>query len=189
MVHGVIIYHIDDEKNESKEQEKEIEIMGNNKMEPNMQQQMAQTMAQQQMMAKQSMMIAQQQMMAQQSMMQMQQQQEAAKQAQMKSKLNNQGQEMGNQQGDTSQGQTQGFNVIFRTSGAKGQEDGPIMIQYTPNDKVSDIIEKYRNKANDHDDTKKFIFNAKNLNTSLSVAEAGITNNSPIFVVATKDIQ
>ena len=128
-------------------------------------------------------------MMAQQSMMQMQQQQEAAKQAQMKSKLNNQGQEMGNQQGDTSQGQTQGFNVIFRTSGAKGQEDGPIMIQCTPNDKVSDIIEKYRNKANDHDDTKKFIFNAKNLNTSLSVAEAGITNNSPIFVVATKDIQ
>ena len=135
------------------------------------------------------MMAAQQQMMAQQSMMQMQQQQEAAKQAQMKSKLNNQGHEMGNQQGDTSQGQTQGFNVIFRTSGAKGQEDGPIMIQCTPNDKVSDIIEKYRNKANDHDDTKKFIFNAKNLNTSLSVAEAGITNNSPIFVVATKDIQ
>jgi len=186
---GVIICHINDEKNESKQQEKEIEIMGNNKMEPNMQQQMAQTMAQQQMMAQQSMMAAQQQMMAQQSMMQMQQQQEAAKQAQMKSKLNNQGQEMGNQQGDTSQGQTQGFNVIFRTSGAKGQEDGPIMIQCTPNDKVSDIIEKYRNKANDHDDTKKFIFNAKNLNTSLSVAEAGITNNSPIFVVATKDIQ
>ena len=74
---GVIIYHIDDEKNESKE--KEIEIMGNNKMEPNMQQQMAQTMAQQQMMAQQSMMAAQWQMMAQQSLMQMQQQQEAGK--------------------------------------------------------------------------------------------------------------
>ena len=63
------------------------------------------------------------------------------------------------------------------------------MIQCTPNDKVSDIIEKYRNKANDRDDTKKFIFNAKNLNTSLSVAEAGITNNANIFVVATKGIK
>ena len=57
---GVIICHINDEKNESKQQEKEIEIMGNNKMEPNMQQQMAQTMAQQQMMAQQSMMQMQQ---------------------------------------------------------------------------------------------------------------------------------
>ena len=63
------------------------------------------------------------------------------------------------------------------------------MIQCTPNDKVSDIIEKYRNKANYRDETKKFIFNAKNLNTSLSVAEAGITNNANIFVVATKGIK
>ena len=149
-----------------------------------------QQMAQQQMMQQQMM---QQQMMAaqmQQRMMQMQQQQqqaEAAKQAQMQNILNNQGQGMGNQ--DTSQGQTQGFSVIFRASGATGQAGAPIMIQCTPNDKVSDIIEKYRNKANDRDDTKKFIFNAKNLNTSLSVAEAGITNNANIFVVATKGIK
>ena len=82
----------------------------------------------------------------------------------------------------------QGFSVIFRKPIVTGQEV-IIMIQCTPNDKVSDIIEKYRNKANDRDNTKKFIFNARNLNTSLSVAEAGITNNANIFVVATKGIK
>ena len=56
-------------------------------------------------------------------------------------------------------------------------------------DKVSSVIEKYRMKANDRDDSKKFIFNAKNLTPSLTVAEAGITNNANIFVVATKGIK
>ena len=119
-------------------------------------------------------------------------QQQALKQQQMNDILNNNNQGMptsGMQQPDSSQSQTQGFSVIFRASGATGQAGAPIMIQCTPNDKVSDIIEKYRNKANDRDDTKKFIFNAKNLNASLSVAEAGITNNANIFVVATKGIK
>ena len=35
---------------------------------------------------------------------------------------------------------------------------------------------------------KKFIFNAKNLNPSLSLAEAGIAHNSNIFVVTTKGV-
>ena len=133
----------------------------------------------------------QQQMMDQQQMMQRRmmqiQQSEAAKQAQMQNILNNQGQGMGNQ--DTSQGQAQGFGVIFRVSGATGQVVASIRIQCTPYDKVSDIIEKYRNEAYDRDNTKKFIFNAKYLNTSLSVAEAGITNDANIFVVATKGIK
>ena len=78
--------------------------------------------------------------------------------------------------------------VIFRVS-INGQPNVPIMIQCTPNEKVSDIIEKYRNKANDYDDSKKFIFNAKNLNPNLSLAEAGITNNVNIFVVRTKPVK
>ena len=78
--------------------------------------------------------------------------------------------------------------VIFRVS-INGQPNVPIMIQCTPNEKVSDIIEKYRNKANDYDDSKKFIFNAKNLNPNLSAAEAGITNNANIFVVRIKRIK
>ena len=118
----------------------------------------------------QQQMMAQQQMI-QQRMMQMQQQQQQQAEAAKRG---------------------QGFSVIFRKRIYTGQAFGSemiLMIQCNPNDKVSDIIEKYRNKANDRDNTKKFIFNARNLNTSLSVAEAGITNNANIFVVATKGIK
>ena len=125
--------------------------------------------------------------------------QQQMRQAQMNNVLNSMGNNTQNpataptttqaQSPQQSMGQGQGFSVIFRASGATGQAGAPIMVQCTPNDKVSDIIDRYRNKANDHDTTKKFIFNAKNLNTTLSVAEAGITNNANIFVVATKGIK
>ena len=81
------------------------------------------------------------------------------------------------------------IHVTFRAAGPDGRVLPPMVIPCMPSDKVSDIIEKYRNKANDRDDTKKFIFNAKNLAPSLTVAEAGITNNANIFVVATKGIK
>jgi len=89
----------------------------------------------------------------------------------------------------TSQPQGQGFSVIFRASGATGQASAPIMVQCMPEEKVSEVIEKYRSKSGDRDPTKKFIFNAKNLAPGLSIAEAGITNNANIFVVATKGIK
>ena len=92
-------------------------------------------------------------------------------------------------QQQSSQASGPGFSVIFRASGATGQASAPIMVQCMPDDKVSDVIEKYRNKANDRDPSKKFIFNAKNLSPSLSVAEAGITNNANIFVVTTKGVK
>ena len=134
-----------------------------------------------------------QQQMMQQQMMAVQAQ--ANKQVQMNNILNNVGQgnnapvNQGSEQNQPQQQSGGGFSVIFRASAETGPASAPIMIQCTPNDKVSDIIEKYRNKANDRDETKKFIFNAKNLNASLSVAEAGITNNANIFVVATKGIK
>ena len=86
---------------------------------------------------------------------------------------------------------TQGISVIFRVSGAgqNTQNAAPIMVQCMPDEKVSDVIKKYRTKSGDNDTTKKFIFNAKNLSPSLTVAEAGITNNANIFVVATKGIK
>ena len=65
----------------------------------------------------------------------------------------------------------------------------PVTVQCNPEEKVSDIIEKYRNKVNDYDDSKKFIFNSKNLNPSLSLVEAGIKNNSNIFVCRIKGIK
>ena len=46
------------------------------------------------------------------------------------------------------------------------------MIQCQSNEKVSDLIERYRTKADDHDPTKKFIFNAKNLSPELTVSQA-----------------
>ena len=85
-----------------------------------------------------------------------------------------------------------GINVIFRASGVQGGNNNniaPIMIQCMPDEKVSDIIKKYQAKSGDNDTEKKFIFNAKNLSPTLTVAEAGITHNANIFVVATKGIK
>ena len=82
--------------------------------------------------------------------------------------------------------QERGLCVIFRVSGADGQTNAPVKVQCMPDDKVSDVIKKYRKKAGDHDSTK-FIFNAKNLNPCLTVAEAGITNNTNIFPIKEKE--
>ncbi len=178
--------------------------MGNDQMMQQQQQMMQQQQQQQQMMVQQQMMQQQMAAQMQQNMMaqQMLQQQmmQAQKQAAMNNILNNMqnpgvssipGQDTNSMPtaGSSAQPQGQGFSVIFRASGATGQASAPIMVQCMPNDRVADVIEKYRNKANDRDDTKKFIFNAKNLAPSLTVAEAGITNNANIFVVATKGIK
>ena len=77
------------------------------------------------------------------------------------------------------------INVTFRESGNISQLSA-VTVQCNPEEKVSDIIEKYRNKANDHDESKKFVFNAKDLNPNLSVTEAGIMNNANIFVIGIK---
>ena len=119
-----------------------------------------------------------------------------AQQAAMNNILNQSGQGTGqanatpaNQMASSAPSQGGGFSVIFRASGATGQASAPIMVQCMPDEKVSEVIEKYRSKSGDRDPTKKFIFNSKNLAPSLSVAEAGITNNANIFVVATKGIK
>ena len=82
--------------------------------------------------------------------------------------------------------QSKEFSVIFIAVGATLKAEAPIIVQTTPEEKVSAIIEKYRNMANDHDKNRKFIYNAKNLNPNLTVGEAGITNNANIFVIKTK---
>ena len=62
-------------------------------------------------------------------------------------------------------------------------------IQAKLDEKVSEIIQRYRFIANDHELTRKFIFNAKPLNYNLTLAEAGLSNNANIFVVSTKGIK
>ena len=85
--------------------------------------------------------------------------------------------------------QNQYIRVIFRQSGENSKNIPPITIQCKPFDSVSSIIEKYRNASGDKDPYKKFIFNAKNLNQALDLNEAGISNNSNIFVVSTRGIK
>ncbi len=81
------------------------------------------------------------------------------------------------------------LNVFFRQGGSNTNNQPPIMIQCRPDDKVSDIIEKYRTKSMDNDISKKFIFNAKALAPTLKLSEAGITNNANIFVVTTQGVK
>ena len=59
-----------------------------------------------------------------------------------------------------------GITVCFRAI-----DQNPIMIQCSLDDKISDVIDKYRNLTGDLDFTRKFIYNAKCLNTSLTVGE------------------
>ena len=77
------------------------------------------------------------------------------------------------------------ISIAFRKEG----QNGPIYIQCNINEKVSDLIEKYRIKCGDRDLSKKFIFNAKFLNFSLTLEEAGLTNNSNVFVIKVKGIK
>jgi len=77
------------------------------------------------------------------------------------------------------------ISVAFRQSDLSKRETIWIYGCY-PEQKVSSIIEQYRSKSGDHDPSKKFIFNAKNLSPNLTLAEAGISNGANIFVVSTK---
>jgi len=86
-------------------------------------------------------------------------------------------------------GNQRGISVIFRQSDNKGRELGALLIQCLNNEKASDIIQRYREKSGNNDSTKNFIYNAKNLSPSLTVAEVGLTNNSNIFVVPTKGVK
>ena len=79
------------------------------------------------------------------------------------------------------------IKVYFRAS-EEGQALPPVDIVCFPNEKVSSIIEKYKNKNKLNEEGYKiiYIFHGKNLNQNLTVAEAGITNNANVFVVRTK---
>ena len=79
------------------------------------------------------------------------------------------------------------FNVIFRCNGEGGLFREQILIKMmTFDEKVSDIIQKFREKSSNYEQNLKFIFNARKLNPSLTAAEAGLTNNANIFVVRAK---
>lgn len=57
-----------------------------------------------------------------------------------------------------------------------------IMISLIKNEKVSNLIQRYRIESNDLRKNIEFTFNAKNLNNNLTIEEAGLSPNSKIFV-------
>ena len=86
------------------------------------------------------------------------------------------------------------INVKFRAGGLQRQtqQDGSdpgIVIQCTLDEKLSVIVDRYKNKSGDDITDKKFVYNAKNLNLTLTAAEAGLINNSIIFVLNTKNVK
>ena len=65
----------------------------------------------------------------------------------------------------------------------------PIEIQILSEEKVCDLIEKWRAKVGDNDSSLEFMLNDKYLDQSLTLAEAGIDINDTIYVVRTKGIK
>ena len=127
----------------------------------------------------------------QQNMMMMQQNaQNMMNQANMMNQVMNQSINQQQQQQNninSNQAQTEDPNnitVSFKLQIREGPPKDPIAIQCNLNDKVSTIIKAYRNKTQDFDEEhEKFIYNAKRLNETLTCAEAGILNNSVVFVL------
>ena len=75
--------------------------------------------------------------------------------------------------------------VIFRIY----KSDNFFRVNCYDNEKISDIILKYRNLSGDTDDNTKFVYNAKSLNPTLNFSEAGLVNGAHILVVKTKSIK
>jgi len=81
-----------------------------------------------------------------------------------------------------------GITVIFRFR--RSEEDHITIIQCLLSQKVSEVIKEFSEKSGYNiDNNCKFIFNAKHLNESLTVAEAGLTDLANIFLVTTKGIK
>jgi hypothetical protein len=76
------------------------------------------------------------------------------------------------------------LNLNFRESSIKKN----ILIKCLPSEKISKIIQYYRVKANDYDEAKRFIFNAKELNPNLTARESQFLDNCTIFIVKTKEV-
>ena len=83
--------------------------------------------------------------------------------------------------------QNQSIDVLFRYY-SEGLPKN-VRIKCRMKDKVSDVIERYRNEANDRSQTKKFIFNAIGLNPNQTVEEVRLSNNSVIVVVETEGVR
>ena len=79
------------------------------------------------------------------------------------------------------------INIIFRNTELK--TNNAIKIKCNQNEKVSEIIRKYRERTGDREPKEKFIFNAKELNDQLTVGQSQLYDGSIIFVVLLKGVK
>ena len=70
-----------------------------------------------------------------------------------------------------------GISVIFNKNGDK------TTISCKLNEKISDIIKKYKKATSDNSQNLKFIFNAKKLNENFTVSESGLVDGSVIHII------
>ena len=83
--------------------------------------------------------------------------------------------------------QDQAITIIFRKGDEENKSSYSILCALS--EKVSDIIQKYKNISLDNDISNTFIFNGKELNLNITVAEAGLTNQANISVITTKKVE
>ena len=168
------------------------------------QQMMSQQMKKQQQMLQQQMMsqqMAQQQVLQQQMMQQQMAQQQMLQQQMMSQQMKKQQQILQNLRSQNMQNNSQNqlnsnnlqmddnnyILVLFKIRGV-GEIDNLIAVQTELFGTVDSLIEEYRNKTGDYEPTKKFIFNARELNLNQTCVEAGLCNNSIIQVIDTRNV-
>ena len=72
---------------------------------------------------------------------------------------------------------TNNIDIIFQNGATR-----KITVLYcNHNEKISEVIKRYREKANDYKENK-FMFNGKDLNPSLTLSESGISHGTKIVV-------
>ena len=74
--------------------------------------------------------------------------------------------------------QIKGYKINLRKS--NGRFAGNIVC--LPDEKISNVIERYKNKYGDYNLYKKFVFKDKDLLLDSTVSEAGIKNNSNVII-------
>ena len=81
------------------------------------------------------------------------------------------------------------FIYLFFSKDGLGGKKFPVRCHL--DEKISDVIQRYRNESNSSDNYIKFIFNAKTLypDSAFTVAECGLGNNSVIIVMKTNNVR
>ena len=87
----------------------------------------------------------------------------------------------------SSQMNNQYINVDF-IMGAD-EDNGKIMIQCSMDDKIQDLIDRFKTKSQEDLSKTKFVFNARALIPTNTVRESGLVDGAKIFVLETKGIK